>query len=62
MYRVPVLSSEGSPLMRTKPSRARRWLKEGKAVGKFNDLRQFYVQLLIEPLNRKTQPIKEQNR
>ncbi len=57
MYRVPVLSSEGKPLMPTKPSRARRWIKEGKAVGKFNKLGQFYVQLLVEPLNSKTQPI-----
>ncbi|WP_260324580.1 RRXRR domain-containing protein [Microcystis aeruginosa] len=24
--------------MPTKPSRARRWIKEGKAIGKFNDL------------------------
>jgi len=35
--------------MPTKPSRARRWIKEGKAIGKFNDLGQFYVQLIAEP-------------
>ena len=57
MLRVSVLSAEGKPLMPTKPSRARRWIKEGKAVGKFNKLEQFYVQLLVEPLNSKTQPI-----
>ena len=57
MSRVPVLSPEKTPLMPTLPSRARRWIKEGKAVGKFNDLGQFYVQLLVEPSNRKTQPI-----
>ncbi|MGB5595800.1 MAG: RRXRR domain-containing protein, partial [Crocosphaera sp.] len=57
MLRVPVISPEGKPLMPTKPSRARRWLKEGKALGKFNKLGQFYVQLLIEPSGSKTQPI-----
>ncbi len=45
MERVPVLSSEKKPLMPTKSSRARRWIEEGKAIGKFNDLGQFYVQL-----------------
>ncbi len=57
MYRVPVLSSKGKPLMPTKPSRARRWLKEGKATKKFNKLGQFYVQLSTEPSGGKTQPI-----
>ena len=32
MYRVPVISKEGKPLMPTKASRARRWLKEGIGV------------------------------
>ena len=57
MLRVPVLSPEGKPLMPTKPSRARRWMKEGKAIKQFNKLGQFYVQLVIEPSDRKTQPI-----
>ncbi|CCQ50018.1 RRXRR domain-containing protein (plasmid) [Crocosphaera watsonii WH 8501] len=57
MLRVPVLSPKGKPLMPTKPSRARRWIKEGKAIKRFNNLGQFYVQLLVEPLNSKTQPI-----
>jgi len=43
--------------MPTKPSRARRWIKEGKAIGKFNDLDIFYVQLTDEPSDNKTQPI-----
>jgi hypothetical protein len=57
MYRVPVISTNGKPLMPTKCSRARRWIKEGKAVGKFNKLGQFYVQLLVEPSGDETQPI-----
>jgi len=57
MQRVPVVSSDNRPLMPTKTSRARRWIKEGKAVGKFNDLGQFYVQLTAEPSDYITQPI-----
>jgi hypothetical protein len=57
MERVPVVSLDGKPLMPTKPSRARRWIKEGKAVGKFNDLNQFYVQLTKPSSDTKTQPI-----
>jgi hypothetical protein len=57
MQRVPVISHDRKPLMPTKPSRARRWIKEGKAVGKFNDLNQFYVQLTKPYSDTKTQPI-----
>jgi hypothetical protein len=57
MPRVPVISKDGKPLMPTKPSRARQWLKEGKAIGRFNDLDIFYVQLTTEPSSDKTQPI-----
>ena len=57
MARVHVISKDGKPLMPTKPSRARRWIKEGKAIGKFNDLGILYVQLTTEPSNNKTQPI-----
>lgn len=57
MQRVPVISKDGKPLMPTKPSRARRWIKEGKAIGKFNDLDIFYVQLTDAPSDNKTQPI-----
>lgn len=56
MQRVPVIDQNNQPLMPTKPSRARRWVKEGKAIGKFNDLGIFYVQL-TKPSNHKTQPI-----
>ncbi|TRT68119.1 MAG: hypothetical protein EWV67_02975, partial [Microcystis sp. M_QC_C_20170808_M2Col] len=57
MARVPVISKDGNPLMPTKPSRARRWIKEGKAIGKFIDLGAFYVQLITESSNNKIQPI-----
>ena len=56
MYRVPVLSKNGKPLMPTKASRARRWLKEGKAVIQKNDLQQFAVQLTVDS-EEETQPI-----
>ncbi|WP_083761406.1 RRXRR domain-containing protein [Nitrosococcus halophilus] len=29
---VPVVDQDNKPLMPTKPSRARRWIKEGKAT------------------------------
>ena len=57
MLRVPVLDQNNRPLMPTKASRARRWLKEGKAIGTFNKLGQFYVQLKEAPRCDKTQPI-----
>jgi hypothetical protein len=55
--RVPVLSPEGQPLMPTKPSRARRWLKNRKAKVVRNDLGIFTIQLISAPSNSKTQPI-----
>jgi RRXRR protein len=55
--RVPVISANNIPLMPTKPSRARRWIKEGKAIGKFNKLGIFYVQLTIQPSDTQTQDI-----
>ena len=57
MSRVPVISNNNQPLMPTKPSRARRWIKQGKAIGKFNDLGIFYVQLVDCPEDNQTQPI-----
>lgn len=43
--------------MPTKPSRARRWLKTGKAKVVHNDLGLFTIQLVSEPSGTKTQPI-----
>ncbi|MGK7923654.1 MAG: RRXRR domain-containing protein [Spirulina sp.] len=57
MERVSVLSPQGKPLMPTKASRARRWLKDGKAKVVYNDLGIFCVQLLQEPSGEETQPI-----
>jgi hypothetical protein len=56
MIRVPVVSQNGKPLMPTKSSRARRWVREGKAVGKWSDLGVYYVQL-ITPTSEETQPV-----
>ncbi|AFZ02112.1 RRXRR domain-containing protein [Calothrix sp. PCC 6303] len=55
--RVPVISKDNLPLMLTKPSRARRWIKEGKAIGKFNKLGIFYVKLLTEASDEKIQEV-----
>ncbi len=55
--RVPVLSPEGQPLMPTKPSRARRWLKTGKAKVVYSDLGVFTIRLVTEPSGTDTQPI-----
>lgn len=55
--RVSVINPDGSPAMPTKPSRARRWLKEGKAVIVHNDLNLFCVQLVAEPSGREVQDI-----
>ena len=49
MIRVPVLNLDGSLAMPTKASRARRWLKEGKAKVVHNDLGIFQIQLIAEP-------------
>lgn len=56
MIRVPVVSQDGKPLMPTKSARARKWIKLGKAVGRWSDVGIYYVQLL-EPSACKTQPV-----
>ncbi len=55
--RVPVQNPDGTPAMPTKPSRARRWVVDAKAVGKWNDAGIYYVQLIAEPSGYDVQPI-----
>ena len=47
--RIPVVDSNHEPLMPTTPARARKWLKSGKAIKRWSDCGQFYVQLTVEP-------------
>ena len=56
MIRVPVVSQNGKPLMPTKSSRAKKWVKQGKAVGKWSDVGIYYVQLL-ESSGEEIQPV-----
>lgn len=55
--RVPVVSAEGKPLMPTKPSKARKLVRDGKAIGKWDKLNQYYIQLTFTPSGEETQPI-----
>lgn len=57
MIRVPVLNPDGSPAMPCKSSRARRMIRDGKAIGKFNKLGIYYIQLTFEPSGQNKQPI-----
>lgn len=57
MQRVSVLAPDGTPLMPTKPSRARRWLRDGNAVVVHNDLQVFCIQLVNEPCGRNIQDV-----
>ncbi len=56
MQRVPVINKEGYPAMPTKPSRARRWLKNGKAIIWKNRLNVFAIQL-TQDADCDTQPV-----
>jgi hypothetical protein len=55
--RIPVQNPDGTPAMPTKPSRARKWVKGGKAKSCWSDIGLYYVQLITEPATRNTQPI-----
>ncbi|NER99827.1 MAG: hypothetical protein F6J86_39485 [Symploca sp. SIO1B1] len=57
MQRVPVISPQGKALMPTKPSRARKWLKKGKARIYKNALNVFAIQLIDEPSGEEAQDV-----
>ena len=56
MIRVPVVDYDNKPVMPTKSSRARKWVRDGKAIGKWSDVGIYYVQL-VNPTGVETQPI-----
>lgn len=55
--RVPVVDQNHLPLMPTTSARARKWVHSGKAIKRWSDSGQFYVQLIGEPSGRDTQDI-----
>jgi len=55
--RIPVVDSDHKPLMPTTPARVRKWLKSGKAIKRWSDCGQFYVQLVSQPSGYKTQDV-----
>ena len=55
--RIPVVDKDHKPLMPTTPARARKWIVAGKAVKRWSDCGQFYVQLTVEPSGTTTQDI-----
>jgi hypothetical protein len=46
--RIPVISRDNQPLMPTTSARARKWIESGKAVKRWSDVGQFYVQLVAD--------------
>jgi hypothetical protein len=57
MIRVPVVNPDNKPAMPCKASRARKLVRDGKAIGKWDKLGIYYIQLVDEPSGRKTQSI-----
>ena len=55
--RVPVQSKNGKALMPCKPTKARKLLRDGKAIKKWSKLGIFYIQLCFDP---KSDPNKNQ--
>lgn len=55
--RIPVVKADGTPLMPTKPARARKWIEQGKAIKRWSDIGLFYVQLAEEPSGTETQAV-----
>jgi len=55
--RVPVVSADGTPLMPCKPAKARKLLRDGKALKRWSRLGIFYIQLAFNPGNPTKQPI-----
>jgi RRXRR protein len=48
MTRIPVVSQDNKPLMPTTPAKARKLIASGKAVKRWSDCGQFYIQLNFE--------------
>lgn len=55
--RVPVIAPDGKPLMPTKASRARRLVRDSKAIKRWSDLGIYYIQLVEPPSGYNTQEI-----
>jgi len=55
--RIPVVDPDHKPLMPTTPARVRKWLKSGKAIKRWSDCGQFYVQLVSQPSGHETQDV-----
>jgi hypothetical protein len=55
--RIPVISADGTPLMPCKPAKARKLLRDGKAVKKWSKLGMFSIQLKFNPRQPAMQPL-----
>jgi hypothetical protein len=55
--RIPVVDENHQPLMPTTPARARKWVDCGKAIKRWSDCGQFYVELTVKPSGYNTQDI-----